>query len=481
MSDAGPLAPRRRDPDNPLAIVPPRFSVDPKANMKGVRQDLVESVRAGAEWLPPGYRVVVTSAARVPDPNTQTPNSRHYRGGALDVEIIDPDGNRLPDRGPFGGGQMYKRLAHGVYNETLRRNPDLAAQMQWGGEFETVRGSGVSDYMHFDYGGRRANPARRQEGWAMPAAPGVGPTTQLAAAQTMTSPLDVGDRSTWPQTWNIPPELQGGVAVRPLGQTAAAPAVAAPPLQRAAYAQPEDEVFASGLSVPQAKPIPKERPETPPYTQIAETPSAAAESDAPVSGDSSESLRTGLQQPQREISLAEPFEARQPATSLQPFPDIAPNLYSGGAVPGQMAQAQQETNTNVGGGPLGPSPQDTVGAGGPSGAGDDKWKRPEESNSAMMLALMGAMMKGMKVTPINWDPFQKILAAGQASTEMPRSALATSPLGKMVSQGASPISTRTGPIVPRPIDVAAGTAPRNIYERMNLGLNQRRAGPETAA
>jgi hypothetical protein len=480
MSDSGELSPRPRDPNNPLALVPPRFSVDPKARMKGVRQDLVEMVKAGAEWLPPGYRVVVTSGYRVPPPDAPTPNSRHYRGGALDVEIIDPNGNRLPDRGRFGGGEMYRRLAHGVYNEATQRNPELASQMAWGGEFETKKGSGVSDYMHFDFGGRRG--LWPQQGWAMPAAPGTGPTTQLAAAAPaapappMTSPLDVGDPSTWPQTWNVGP-FGGGVSVQPLAQTAAAPATSTPPASMRRYAEPEDEVLASGLPVPRSPDAALPTP-GPSYTGITETPSAAGESDAPVSGDP-ESLISGLTQPKRSIFLDEPFEARQPATSYQPSPDLASNLYSGGAVPGAMGREQQATNTELAGGPLSPAPKNTVGAGGPSGAGDSQWKMPEE-NAGMLLALMGAMMNGMKVTPINWDPFQKILNAGQASTDMPRSALATSPLGKLVGD-ARPITNRTGPIVPRPVDVAAGAAPRNIYEKMNLGLQQRRAGPETAS
>ena len=157
----------------------PRFSAYGDIDLNKVNPTLVQLLRAGSEWLPEGYSVVVTSGDR---PNPALKGSRHKGGGALDVEIVDPKGNRIPNEGPPGGGGIYRQLAHGVYNEAAKISPELASQVAWGGEFESVPGkSGLADYMHFDLGGRRGQWA--QEGWAQVAQP---------AAARAPIPLDRG-------------------------------------------------------------------------------------------------------------------------------------------------------------------------------------------------------------------------------------------------------------------------------------------------
>lgn len=486
------LSPRRRDPSNALAVPMPRFSVKyDDIDLNKVDPTLLQLVRAGSEWLPEGYRVVVTSGDR---PNPSLKGSRHKGGRALDVEIIDPNGNAIPNEGAPGGGPMYRRLAHGVYNEALKVSPELAAQVGWGGEFESVpptatrRGSGLADFMHFDLGGRRGPPTWRQEGWAMPAAPGSAPPTQLTAAPPVppiTSPLDVGDRRNWPKTYNIPPQLQGPVPVEPLAQTGATAAPAPPAPPPPAYMKPDDPSVASGLTAQRSVPPPVS------YTPIADALAeggVGSESDAPASGPP-ENMLTGLTQPQRAINIREPFEAQQPPTSYPPgprWPDDKSDLMSGGVVPGAVAQARQDTNTYLppanllaAGGPSEPGPRDTAGAGGPS-------EDPRDMNSQQMLALMSKMMQGaVKVTPINWNPFHQIMAAGKADTSFPRSALDMSPLGKLTNvHSTEPISSRVAGIQSRPVQAAEASAPRGIYERPNLGLRERkdvRAGAETAA
>lgn len=504
MSDLA-VPSRRRDPNNALAMPQPRFGIKYNdIDLNKVDPTLLQLVRAGAEWLPDGYRVVVTSGDR---PNPSLKGSRHKGGHALDVEIIDPNGNALPNEGAPGGGPMYRRLAHGVYNEAHKISPELAAKVGWGGEFESVpptatrRGSGLADYMHFDLAGRRGPPTWRQEGWAMPAAPGSAPPTQLAAAAPVppiTSPLDVGDPSTWPKTYNLGPFAgpvpgQGPVPVQPLAQTAAPALPVDPAVPPPAYAQTGVPGMATGQRLPQSAygAVPPQPPAA--YSEVGV--GTSGPSDDQISFDENK-LFSGLRPPQRDFpgkGLEEPFLAQQPAWSGPPHPDLAPNLYSGGVVPGAMAGAQQaetqRTDTTLaqalaGGGPSEPGPRDTAGAGGPS----DKPKYPYEEpdmKAAQVAALIGAIQKGMKVTPINWDPFAKILAQGQADASFPKSALQTSPLGKLVNvHSTEPISSSVPGIQPRPVQAAEAAAPRNISERMNLGLRERkdvRAGAETAA
>jgi hypothetical protein len=117
---------------------------------QGVDKRLLNTVAAGAADLPPGYKVKVFSGFRGGDPGA------HGRGQAVDVEIVDPQGNVIPSRGEDKTG-MYRRLARYTYAEMKAKYPDLAEnKFAWGGSFGTQKGGGgVSDLMHFDIMKRR--------------------------------------------------------------------------------------------------------------------------------------------------------------------------------------------------------------------------------------------------------------------------------------------------------------------------------------
>jgi hypothetical protein len=135
-----------------------RFSAG-GVNLGRVNRALVETLAAASKYLPEGYRVEATSGERGGDPGSQ-----HFGGQAMDVRIIGP-GGALENKGAFGTDPgMYSRLAHAWYQEVTKRHPELVKSAEWGAEFETSKGSGKADWMHFDFGGRRGR--QRREDWA---------------------------------------------------------------------------------------------------------------------------------------------------------------------------------------------------------------------------------------------------------------------------------------------------------------------------
>jgi hypothetical protein len=127
---------------------PDTANVDPRLN---------EILAAGAAHLPPGYRVVVNEGY---NPGGHVSASQHHvkGSGALDIQIIDPKGNPIPNEGNDPTG-MYHQLATHAYGEMLARHPDLKGQFAWGGAFGTVSGGNTPDLMHFDLGGERGHIA----------------------------------------------------------------------------------------------------------------------------------------------------------------------------------------------------------------------------------------------------------------------------------------------------------------------------------
>ncbi len=125
-------------------------------NLRNVDPRLREIMAAAATHLPPGYTMRVNEGY---NPHGHAPGSQHHsRSGALDVQIFDPQGRPIANRGRDTTG-MYTRLSRAAYGEMLARHPDLKGRLAWGGSFGTARGSGVPDLMHFDLGGERGTMA----------------------------------------------------------------------------------------------------------------------------------------------------------------------------------------------------------------------------------------------------------------------------------------------------------------------------------
>lgn len=126
-------------------------TVIPKGALKGVDPVLVQAVQEGSKFLPEGYKMSPTSGVR-----GNNPSSQHYSGSASDWQITGPDGKVLPNRG-WGPQEteLHKKVAQGAYGWLLKNHPEKAKKFEWGGAFETSKGSGSPDLMHYDFGGRR--------------------------------------------------------------------------------------------------------------------------------------------------------------------------------------------------------------------------------------------------------------------------------------------------------------------------------------
>jgi hypothetical protein len=104
----------------------------------------------------PGYEVEFISGYRPKTP--KNPRSRHGRGGAIDVELVDQkSGRRVPNYQNAEAFKIYQDYANRVYQHALQNNPELAQKLAWGGYFSGPKGKyGALDLMHFDTGGMQA-------------------------------------------------------------------------------------------------------------------------------------------------------------------------------------------------------------------------------------------------------------------------------------------------------------------------------------
>ncbi len=143
-----------------------------------VDQRLIGILSAGASHLPAGYRVTINEGYNAAG---HAKNSQHHiaGSGALDVQITDPNGRVIPNRGRDTTG-MYGQLARYSYGEMLATHPELKGKFTWGAAFGTTATSGVPDLMHFDLGGERGTlgPHLSQLG----AIPGAGYGAAAAGA-----------------------------------------------------------------------------------------------------------------------------------------------------------------------------------------------------------------------------------------------------------------------------------------------------------
>lgn len=136
-----------------IQALPPTPGRNP--DLRNVDQRLLDIVGHGQEGLPPGYRATINEGF---NPAGHAEFSQHHVAGkgAIDIQITDPQGNVIPNRGEDATG-IYGRFARAVTAYQQRQYPGLTGQLAWGGAFGTTAGSGVPDLMHFDLGGERGN------------------------------------------------------------------------------------------------------------------------------------------------------------------------------------------------------------------------------------------------------------------------------------------------------------------------------------
>jgi len=118
-------------------------------------QQLVAIVAEATRSLPDGFRVIVTSTLRPGSTVAGTGSlSHHAKGDAIDIQIFDPQGRPIPNKGN-DDTHLYQLLAIAAFHANQRMFPSRAGQLAWGGNFTTGPADGPRDLMHFDYGGDR--------------------------------------------------------------------------------------------------------------------------------------------------------------------------------------------------------------------------------------------------------------------------------------------------------------------------------------
>ena len=138
-------------------------------------QQLVTIVGEATKSLPDGFRVVVNSTFRPGSLVAGTGGtSQHALGNAIDVQIIDPQGQPIPNKGQDDTG-LYRHLAVAAFHANASKFPERQGQLAWGGNFTTGPANGPRDLMHFDYAGdrgrfgnsrrKRARMGREQRKW----------------------------------------------------------------------------------------------------------------------------------------------------------------------------------------------------------------------------------------------------------------------------------------------------------------------------
>jgi hypothetical protein len=82
----------------------------------------------------------------------KNPSSYHPRGGAVDVNLYDPEtGAKLDNFQDASSATAYQSYANEVYKWAQQNDPELAKKIRWGGYFGG--GQWSRDWMHFDTGG----------------------------------------------------------------------------------------------------------------------------------------------------------------------------------------------------------------------------------------------------------------------------------------------------------------------------------------
>jgi hypothetical protein len=112
-------------------------------------RDIVGTAARNFEEAHPGYRVEAFSGRR--HGAGQGPHASAT--GALDMQIVGPQGV-ITSRGTDPTG-LYRELAQHARGVQLTKYKNLSGQFNWGGAFETSKGSGTPDLMHFDLSGVR--------------------------------------------------------------------------------------------------------------------------------------------------------------------------------------------------------------------------------------------------------------------------------------------------------------------------------------
>ena len=110
-----------------------------------LNHELFSCVKLACGSLPPGWSLEFTSGVREGD------KRYHGRGMALDVQLIDEHGARLPNYQDVASFRAYEKFAQEVKRQQVRHHRHLP--LRWGGYFSGPKSRyGALDLMHFDVG-----------------------------------------------------------------------------------------------------------------------------------------------------------------------------------------------------------------------------------------------------------------------------------------------------------------------------------------
>ena len=132
-----------------------------RGSLAGVKTEpwLIDTVRQAAKTLPDGYTAKIISTVDARDTGTPW----HPSGRAIDIQIYDDKGNKIPNEGSprVPGWSVYENMAAAA---RAYAEDKYGKRMTWGGHFD----SGTPyDRMHFQSGGRSNRdfaPGKVQEG-----------------------------------------------------------------------------------------------------------------------------------------------------------------------------------------------------------------------------------------------------------------------------------------------------------------------------
>lgn len=135
------------DPNAP-EVKAPTFTIAGNAKARGIGNvdpRLVSIMEKAAAETP--YSVEVFSGLRY----GSSTGSRHNTGNAVDVVLIDANGNEVPNLKSSVGFPIYRDFALKAREVQERDYPELNDAFRWGGGFSGGRGTyGAVDLMHFD-------------------------------------------------------------------------------------------------------------------------------------------------------------------------------------------------------------------------------------------------------------------------------------------------------------------------------------------
>lgn len=204
------------------AVVPIKFSPESEAKLAGVDPRLAALMRAveakhpDAFEITEGPRDVETQRKYVAQGKSQTMNSKHLTGNAVDIALLGPDGK------PNWDFEAYRPIADTAKATAAAMGiPDFI----WGGDWKTLK-----DGVHFQVGG----PGTKQAPASAPvSAPAAAPAGGVVNPPPTIIPVNMQGS---PKTmWETLAEI--GASMMPDEEQQQAPQLM--PMQRTAYVAPQ--------------------------------------------------------------------------------------------------------------------------------------------------------------------------------------------------------------------------------------------------